>query len=189
MPAWSPAVTAGVWGGAVFAAMLLLFVVLFRGRFLPVGLLFAVVGATTGGFLGHQRRGYLADTYPRWSNPSVAENFWDIAAAAGKRCIIGILRFRSKVRAAFNASPAAITKRPRPRSHPVGIMHCNGLTRCGAIRRNVARSRADDLARMRSRFCRYLRPPWTILWLFALVPDPKSPLSARKVDSPRVAAS
>ena len=95
--------------------------------------------------------------------------------------------FRPAASSSYPASPSLYLARLRRSSASmyIGI----GLTRCGASRCRMARSRRDSWTRPNSRCSRYRRPPWTSREERPEVPEAKSSFSTRATERPRAAAS
>ena len=86
IPGWSATKMASVLGGTAFLIGALLGFLLSRGRLavaLPIG--FVLGGG--GAYGGLVVRGWLPDEFPVTSNPSKAENFWDVTARNGVRTV------------------------------------------------------------------------------------------------------
>ncbi len=87
LPAWSSPKLAGVAGGAVLVAFLLVFCVLLRLRF-TVSAVLSIVLALVGAFVGWEAGKLLPRTYPRVGNPHESRNFWDYAGDHGVRAVV-----------------------------------------------------------------------------------------------------
>jgi predicted AlkP superfamily phosphohydrolase/phosphomutase len=86
LPAWSPAVAAGVAGGAAFLVVLLLAVLALR-RVGPA-LALALLAGGGGAFAGREARRAFPATYPHTANVNKSESVWDHAARAGVPTIV-----------------------------------------------------------------------------------------------------
>jgi predicted AlkP superfamily phosphohydrolase/phosphomutase len=86
IPAWSPAVWAGVGGGGGFLLVLLLALVALR-RMVPA-LVVALLAGGAGAVAGMKARQALPATYPHTANVNKSESVWDHAARAGVPSIV-----------------------------------------------------------------------------------------------------
>jgi len=86
IPSWSASTLASVAGGAVFLAILLLTLLVFRK--LLVAAVLALVFGGGAAWAGWQAHGFLPRSYPRTSNVNQVDSFWDHAARAGVTCVV-----------------------------------------------------------------------------------------------------
>jgi predicted AlkP superfamily phosphohydrolase/phosphomutase len=82
LPTWSAKKLGLIAGGAIFLVVLLLGVLLMRGKVLLPAILALLLGGGAG-WGGFWVRGLLPENYPRTENPNQARNIWDYAAEAG----------------------------------------------------------------------------------------------------------
>lgn len=87
IPAWSAGKMAAVGGAAAFLVFLLVFAVLLKLRF-PIAAALALVLGGVGAWCGYTTRGMLAESYPRYGNPTVVPNFWEYLADADVESMI-----------------------------------------------------------------------------------------------------
>ncbi|MEW6073196.1 MAG: alkaline phosphatase family protein [Planctomycetota bacterium] len=87
LPRWSPAMTAAACGGGIFLAVLVVALMLLRGRLLWAAIPALVLGGGAA-WAGHHARGLLPESFPHTSNPNHARNLWDYAGDAGVRCVV-----------------------------------------------------------------------------------------------------
>lgn len=77
----------GIGFGVAFLVFLLAFKLLLRMRTAVAVVLSLVLGGV-GAWAGGSMRAHYPDSYPRYTNPLVAQNFWDIAGEAGVKSVV-----------------------------------------------------------------------------------------------------
>jgi len=77
----------GIGFGVAFLVFLIAFKFLLRMR-TALAVVLALVLGGVGAWAGGSMRGHYPNEYPRYTNPLVAQNFWDIAGEAGVNSIV-----------------------------------------------------------------------------------------------------